>query len=109
MLQHQEIAEIEPDLEAIRRRLQSKDTELRVAAEQDLNGLAARDLINLMATENEHRRRRTRRLIVGICAYMALALACVFFAHSGQFFLICGSFTGIVASAMAFSTAHKGA
>ncbi len=110
MLQHQEIdSENQADLEAIRRRLSSRNVAVRTAANQELSGVPATDLIKLIEMENQHRAKRKKWLIVGVTVYFLLAVALMAVAHSGQFFTMFGSFTGVFAAAMAFSQAHKGA
>lgn len=96
-----------PDLEAVRRRLASKDAGVLAAAERELGSLKADHLISLMALESRHRSLRKRRFIVGICLSIATALIFAFFAHSFLLFNVLSWSGGAVAGAMAFSKAHK--
>ena len=109
MLQQQEIEEVQPDIDSIRRRLQSRALVVRQEAELDLARLPASDLIQLMAQEQRHRASRQKWLVIGICAYALVSITGLVFWHGMHTLNFVGAFSGILAAAMAFSQTHKGA
>jgi hypothetical protein len=107
MLQQYESEESRPDLERIRKELQSRSVSERTQAEAALNELTPNELIELMAIERNKRNVRRRAMIIGIVAYVAVMLTFSILFHTANMIMYIGSFSGILGAAMAFSQTHK--
>ncbi len=97
------------DLAALRTRLRRGTRSGRAAAQQELEELRVGDLIRLMTIEQGQRRHRRVGLIVGILVYVSVMLGVALVTHRFMMLTYIGSFSGVVAAAVAFSPAHKNA